>query len=78
MRVTGPVTRTYLVQIDGRAAVVDSLDGEPTVGIELPAMHFLRLTGGRHDAGMDAEDGVRFTGDRALGGQLVANMAFTI
>jgi len=75
---TGPVTRTYLVQIDGRAAVVDSLDGEPTVGIELPAMHFLRLTGGRHDAGMDAEDGVRFTGDRALGGQLVANMAFTI
>ncbi|HEX7442752.1 MAG TPA: maleylpyruvate isomerase family mycothiol-dependent enzyme [Acidimicrobiales bacterium] len=75
---TGPVTRTYLVQIAGRAAVVESLDGEPTVGIELPAMHFLRLTGGRHDAGVDAEDGVRFTGDRGLGGQLVANLAFTI
>ena len=75
---TGPVPRTYLVQVDGRAAVVDALDGEPTVGIELPAMRFLRLTGGRHDAGVDAEDGVRFTGDRELGGQLVANLSFTI
>jgi len=75
---TGPATRTYLVQIDGRAAVVDSLDGEPTVGIELTGMHFLRLTGGRHDADVDPEDGVRFTGDRGLGAQLVANMAFTI
>ena len=58
--------------------MVDSLDGEPTVGIQLTAMHFLRLTGGRHDAGVDPEDGVRFTGDRGLGGHLVANMAFTI
>ncbi|HEY5108965.1 MAG TPA: maleylpyruvate isomerase family mycothiol-dependent enzyme [Acidimicrobiales bacterium] len=75
---TGPAARTYLVQVDGRAAVVDALDGEPTVAIELPALHFLRLTGGRHDAGVDPEDGVRFSGDRELGGRLVANMAFTI
>jgi len=74
----GPVARTYFVQVDGRAAVVDALDGDATVGIELPAMHFLRLTGGRHDAGVAPEDGVRFTGDRDLGGQLVANLAFTI
>jgi hypothetical protein len=58
--------------------VVDALDGEPTVGIELPALRFLRLTGGRHDAGVDPEDGVRFSADRELGGRLVANMAFTI
>ena len=75
---TGPGARTFLVQVDGRAAVVESLDGEPTVGIELPSMHFLRLTGGRHDAGVVAEDGVRFLGDRELGGQLVDNLAFTI
>jgi len=75
---TGPVPRTYLVQVDGRAAVVDVLDGDPTVGIELPAMHYLRLTGGRHDAGVDPGDGVVFTGDRELGTRLVTTMAFTI
>ena len=58
--------------------MVDRLDGEPTVGIELSATHYLRLTGGRHQPGADPEDGVRFTGDRALGAQLVAHMAFTI
>ena len=75
---TGPLTRSYLVRVDGRAAVVDVLDGDPTVAVELPALHFLRLTGGRRDAGVDPEDGVRFSGDRELGGQLIANLAFTI
>jgi len=75
---TGPVPRTYLVQVDGRAAVVQELDGEPTVGIELPGVRYLRLTGGRHDPGVDADAGVRFTGDRELGLQLVSNMSFTI
>jgi uncharacterized protein (TIGR03083 family) len=75
---TGPVCRTYFVQVDGRATVVDALDALPTVAIELEAFHFLRLTGGRHDAGVVPEDGVRFSGDRQLGGQLIANMAFTI
>ena len=75
---TGPVPRSYFVQVDGRAAVVEALDDDATVGIELPAMRFLRLTGGRADAGVAAADGVSFTGDRALGEQLVANLAFTI
>ena len=48
---TGPVDRAYLVLVEGRAAVVDSFDGPPTVGIELPVMQFLRLTGGRADLG---------------------------
>ena len=78
IHVTGSVERTYFVQVDGRAAVVDELDGAPTVGIELPAMRFLRLTGGRADAGVEAIDGVVFTGDGSLGHQLVANLAFTI
>lgn len=75
---SGLLARTYLVQVDGRATVVDTFDGEPTVGIELPAMRYLRLTGGRRDAGVDPGDGVRFTGDRELGGRLVANLSFTI
>ncbi len=75
---TGLLPRTYLVQVDGRAAVVDALDGEPTVGIELPARRYLRLTGGRRDPGVDPEDDVRFTGDRELGAHLVASLSFTI
>jgi uncharacterized protein (TIGR03083 family) len=75
---TGPLSRTYFVQVEGRAAVVDALDADPTVAVELPALRFLRLTGGRHDADVDPEDGVQFSGDRQLGGQLIANMAFTI
>jgi uncharacterized protein (TIGR03083 family) len=75
---TGPLPRTYLVQVDGRAAVVDALDGEPTVGIELSSTRYLRLTGGRHDPDVAPGDGVRVTGDSALGDQLVANMSFTI
>ncbi len=75
---TGPVPTTFLVRVDGRATVVDSLGGAPTVGIELPAMRFLRLTGGRADAGTSPTDGVTFSGDRALGEQLVSNLAFTI
>ncbi len=75
---TGPVDRVYLVSVDGRAALVESFDGPPTVGIALPVMHFLRLTGGRVDLGPATGEGIRFTGDRQLGEQLVANLAFTI
>ena len=74
----GAVPRTYLVQVDGRAAVVDALDGVPTVTLELGASRYLRLTGGRHDPGVAPGDGVVITGDRRLGEQLVANMSFTI
>jgi uncharacterized protein (TIGR03083 family) len=75
---TGPVRREYLVAVDGRATVVDAFDGEPSVGIELPAIRFLRLTGGRDDAGTTPRDGVTLSGDPTLAGQLVSNLAFTI
>ncbi len=75
---TGSAPRTFLVQVEGRASVVDALTGEPTVAVELPAMRFLRLTGGRADAGTSPTDDVTFSGDRALGEQLVGNLAFTI
>ncbi len=75
--VTGPVSTTYLIAVDGRASIVPSLDGPPTVGLELPASAFLRLTGGRND-GTTPPDAIHLSGDRALGERLVANLAFTI
>ncbi len=74
----GPVTRTYLVKVEGRAALVDALDEPATVGLSLPAMLFLRLAGGRDDRRDQAGGEIAFSGDRALGDQLVANLAFTI
>ncbi len=75
---TGVLPRTYLVRVDGRASVVDALDGDPTVGIELPAGRFLRLTAGRQDAGADPGRDVRLSGDRELAGRLVDSLSFTI
>ena len=75
---TGPLTAAYLVAVDGRATVVESLDQPPTVGLELSAMLFLRLTGGRADGGSGPDGGVAYSGDRRLGEQLVAHLAFTI
>jgi uncharacterized protein (TIGR03083 family) len=74
---TGPVDTTWFVAVDDRARVVDALDAEPTVALELPAMRFLRLTGGRQDASTVPDD-VVVRGDAALAQQLVANLAFTI
>jgi uncharacterized protein (TIGR03083 family) len=75
---SGPVGRTYLVLVEGRAVEVDSFVEPPTVGIDLPVTLFLRLTGGRADIGPDRGGEIHFTGDRQLGEQLVANLAFTI
>ncbi len=75
---TGPLPRTFLVRVGDRAEVVPELDGPPTVGLELSATAFLRLTGGRHDPGTDHETEVVCTGDLALGRQLVEHLAFTI
>lgn len=78
IELTGPAARTYLVEVEGRASVVDALDGPPTVGISLPAMAFLRRAGGRRDGPDGADGSVTISGDRALGEQLAANLAFTI
>jgi uncharacterized protein (TIGR03083 family) len=75
---TGPVERTYLVLVEGRARMVDLFERPPTVVISLPVMLFLRLTGGRADALVRAAEEVVYSGDRGLGEQLVANLAFTI
>jgi len=75
---TGPGSRTFLVRVGDRAEVVPELDGPPTVGLEVSATVFLRLTGGRRDPGTDHEKEVVCTGDPALGRHLVEHLAFTI
>ncbi len=74
----GPVATTYLVAVDGRAAVVPALDGPPTVTVAMPVTRFLRLTGGRHDDRPADTADVVISGDRQLGTRLIDNLAFTI
>ena len=46
----GPIKRDLHVVVDGRAKVVDALDGEPTATVRLSSSLFLRRIGGREDA----------------------------
>lgn len=78
IELTGEAARTFCVEVDGRARVVDALDGPATVGIELPVGLFLRLTGGRQDGSSGPGGEVRLSGDPDLARRLAANLAFTI
>jgi hypothetical protein len=66
------------VAVDERAAVVAALDGDPTVVLEMPAMLFLRLTGGRQPALPHLDREISIAGDRELATRLASNLAFTI
>lgn len=74
---TGGVTRDMFVQVDERAAVVDSLDA-PTVEVTADSTTFLMLAAGRIDpqAEIDAER-IAWTGDDEWGDRTVRNLAFT-
>jgi uncharacterized protein (TIGR03083 family) len=78
MDLTGDPARTFRIRVEGRAEVVDTLDGPVTVGIELPVALFLRLTGGRDDGASGPGGEVRLSGDPVLARRLVENLAFTI
>lgn len=75
---TGPGARTWLVAVDGRAAVVDRLEGPPTVELTMPAARFLRLAGGRADGVRDVDGVTSYGGDEVLARQLADHLAFTI
>jgi uncharacterized protein (TIGR03083 family) len=74
---TGPIHRVLHVVVDGRARVVDSLDGPPTAGVALSSSLFLRLAGGRLDPHA-ALDCIELTGDQELATRIATNLAFTI
>lgn len=78
IRLTGPVDATHLVDVAERATVVDQLDGDPTTGIALDAVLFLRLTGGRRDAAPHLDGDIRREGDQALAEHLATHLAYTI
>lgn len=77
IRLTGPVERDLPVVVDGRARVVPRIEGEPTASLSLSSSLFLRLAGGREDAG-EALGRIELGGDEALGRQLATNLAYTI
>lgn len=78
IRLTGPVEAEHLIEVGDRAKVVDRLDGDPTAGIVLDALLFLRLSGGRRDAAPHLGQEVRLEGDESLARQLATNLAYTI
>ncbi len=79
VRLTGPVEATVRVAVDGRAAVVDELDGDPTASLTMSSHDWLALTGGRLDPGPLIADGrVELGGDGELADRLARNLAFTI
>ncbi|MBF6172445.1 maleylpyruvate isomerase family mycothiol-dependent enzyme [Nocardia blacklockiae] len=74
---TGPVTRQLHIVVNGRAELVDALDGPPTVTLELSSGLFARLRGGRTTP--DAHpDEFTVIGDKELGDRLLHNLAFTL
>lgn len=75
---TGPAAVTWHVAVDDRAAVVDELPGAAATTLTLPAMLFLRLTGGREEAGPHLDRELVISGDRELGTALATHLAYTI
>lgn len=78
LRLTGAVNETHHVVVEERARVVDELDGKPTTGVTLPAVLFLRLTGGRVDPMPYIGDAISFEGDAELATRLATSLAYTI
>ena len=78
LTLTGPVSRTIRVAVDGRAAVVPDFGGQPpTAAITLDGRQFVRLAGGRPMGG-DAPQSVEYGGDTAVGSRVVENLAYVI
>jgi uncharacterized protein (TIGR03083 family) len=72
---TGPVTRSIHVAVDGRAAVVATLPEPADVTLRLSSVAFAALACGRVDP---AEVAIAIDGDQAFGQRIATNLAFTI
>ena len=78
LTLTGPVSRTIRVAVDGRAAVVDDFGGqEPTAAISLDGRQFVRLAGGR-PLTPAASQVIDYGGDDAVATRIVANLNYVI
>jgi uncharacterized protein (TIGR03083 family) len=79
---SGPVRRDVWVSVvDGRARVVDRVDGTPTSTLALSSNAFSRLACGRVPAASvldGAFGGVALAGDPAFGERIVTSLPFTI
>jgi uncharacterized protein (TIGR03083 family) len=76
LALTGPLSRTIRVAMDGRAAVVDDFDGAaPTTVIRLDGLQFTRLCGGR-PMGTDRPSAAEFDGDAEVGRRIVDHLAY--
>ena len=71
---TGPAGRDVHISVDGRAALVDQLDGPATATVRTDVLTFTRLAGGRSTD----TSAVEVQGDAELGGRVLANLAFMI
>jgi uncharacterized protein (TIGR03083 family) len=75
IELTGPLTRTIRVDVDGRAQVVNDFGGlQATSTIRLDGLLFTRLAGGRTG---DAA-GVDLDGDTEVGARIVEHLNFVI
>ena len=74
---SGPLGRTFTVGVEGRARLLDELDGAPTATIATDTETFARLACGRIDAAeVLATDAVHLGGDVDLGRHVVENLNF--
>ena len=75
IELTGPLTRTIRVAVDGRAQVVGDFGGlDPTSTIRLDGLLLTRLAGGR----TDDTAGIELSGDKEVGARVVEHLNFVI
>jgi uncharacterized protein (TIGR03083 family) len=75
---TGPLARSIRVNVDGRAQVVDDFGGrEPTATMQVDALQFTRLAGGRPMCPLRSQD-IKLGGDKNLAAQIVDRLNFVI
>ena len=75
---TGPLSRSIRVAVDGRAALVDDFGGaEPTATIGIDGLQFTRLAGGRPMLADRPQD-IDYGGDVEVGKKVVENLAYVI
>ena len=78
IELTGPLTRTINVAVEGRGQVVDDFGGqEPTATIMLDGLLFTRLAGGRTTVAQHP-DAIRYSGDEAVGKRVVEHLNYVI